>query len=247
MRFMLVPLAYVFLGLCALNVHAQGAVSPDRVAQIAKTVHDAEGWNLGASSTRETRNEFWARVMGIVHWGHPVYNTTPDPSWCLKDGGGGRPQTDDVATQCVSRLYWDCIGGVGSNGYENNFRCAGHGSERLPAVQNVYPPPKPAGGGVSSGGGGTPLPAPPVPAPVPVNLAPVLDALARIEARLAALEGRGGVLDAAAAEALNAASRASEIKTLIQNLPASKPLPCITGRVPRAFGGSTDVTFCPKE
>lgn len=225
MRFMVIPLAYVFLGLCALDGFAQGAVSPDRVAQIAKTVHDAEGWNLGASSTREARNEFWARVIGIVHHGHPVYNTTPDPSWCLKDGGGGRPQTDDVATQCVSRLFWDCIGGVGANGYENNFRCNGHGSERLPAVQNVYPPPKPAGGGVSSGGGGTPSTAPPSPAPAPaVDLSPVLNALKAIEARLAALEAKGATWDAAAFEALNAASRASEIKTLIENLPASQPI-----------------------
>lgn len=237
-------LAVAVLALLPAVGNAQ--VSPDKIAEIAKTVHDAERWNLGASSTRETRNDFWARVIGIVHWGHPVYNPTPDPSWCLKDGGGGRPQTDDVATKCATREFWDCIGGVGANGYENNFRCNGHGSDRLPAVQNVYPPPKPAGGGVSSGGGGTPLPAPPVPAPVP-DLTPVLNLLKAIEARLAALESKGATWDAAAFEALNAASRASEIKTLIQNLPTSKPLPCITGRVPRAFGGSTEVTFCPKE
>jgi hypothetical protein len=184
----------VFLSLAAV-ASAQGPVSPDRVAEIAKTVHDAEGWKLGSSSTRETRNEFWARVIGIVHWGHPVYNPTPDPSWCLKDGGGGRPQTDDVATQCASRLFWDCIGGVGADGYENKFSCNGHGSERLPAVQNVYPPPKPAGGGASSGGGGTPpTPAPPAPAPVPaVDLSPVLRLLESLGAadRGARGEGRG--------------------------------------------------------
>ena len=244
MRYMLVPLAYVFLGLCALNAHAQGAVSPDRVAQIAKTVHDAEGWKLGAASTRDTRNEFWARVIGIVHHGHPVYNPTPDPSWCLKDGGGGRPQTDDVATQCASRLFWDCIGGVGADGYENKFSCSGHGSERLPAVQNVYAPPKPAGGGVSSGGGGTPLPAPPSPAPVPaVDLSPVLKLLESLNQRLAALEAKGGTWDSAASEALNAASRASEIKTMIQNLPASQPVvfPCMRGSV---YGRG--VRFCPE-
>ena len=238
----------VFLSLAAV-ASAQGPVSPDRVAEIAKTVHDAEGWKLGSSSTRETRNEFWARVVGIVHHGHPVYNPTPDPSWCLKDGGGGRPQTDDVATQCASRLFWDCIGGVGADGYENKFSCNGHGSERLPAVQNVYPPPKPAGGGASSGGGGTPpTPAPPAPAPVPaVDLSPVLRLLESLGQRIAALEAKGAVIDAAAHESLQAALRASEILTKLDNLPAGKPLPCLTGRVPRAFGGSTDVTFCPKE
>jgi hypothetical protein len=240
----------VLLSVALLPAVGNAQVSPAQVAEIAKTVHDAERWNLGASSTRETRNEFWARVIGIVHWGHPVYNPTPDPSWCLKDGGGGRPQTDDVATKCATREYWDCIGGVGANGYENQFRCNGH-SDRLPAVQNVYPPPKPAGGGVSSGGGGTPLPAPPAPAPAPVNLAPILAKLdaqaAQIAALVAKLDAMQGAVNAAAAESLNAASRASEIKTLIENLPASKPLPCLTGRVPRAWGGSADVTFCPKE
>jgi hypothetical protein len=235
--------------LALLPAVGNAQVSPDKIAEIAKTVHDREGWSLGASSTRETRNEFWARVIGIVHWGHPVYNPTPDPSWCLKDGGGGRPQTDDVATQCVSRLYWDCIGGVGANGYQ--FGCTGHGAERLPAVQNVYPPAKPAGGGVSSGGGGTPLPAPPSPAPAPVDLAPILAKLdaqaAQIAALVAKLDAMQGAVAAAASESLNAASRASEIKTQIENLPTSKPLPCLTGRVPRAFGGSSEVTFCPKE
>lgn len=225
-------------------------VSPDKIAEIAKTVHDAERWNLGASSTRETRNEFWARVIGIVHWGHPAYNPTPDPSWCLKDGGGGRPQTDDVATKCATREFWDCIGGVGANGYENNFRCNGHGSERLPSVQNVYPPPKPSGGGSGSGGGGTPLPAPPQPATA-ADLAPILAHLNALSSQISALAAKlkdvHGSSAAAASEALNAASRASEIKTQIENLPASKPLPCLTGRVPRAFGGSTGVTFCPKE
>lgn len=240
----------VFASILALAAPASAQVSPDKIAEIAKTVHDREGWNLGASSTRETRNEFWARVIGIVHWGHPTYNPTPDPSWCLKDGGGGRPQTDDVATKCQTREFWDCIGGVGANGYENNFRCNGHGSERLPAVQNVYPPPKPAGGGASSGGGGTPLPAPPVPAPAP-DLTPILAKLneqaAQIAALVAKVDAMQGALNAAAHESLNAAVRASEIKTQLDNLPASKPLPCLTGRVPRAFGGSTEVTFCPKE
>ena len=237
--------AVVLLSLAG-NVSGQGAVSPDRVAQIAKTVHDAEGWRLGSASTRDTRNEFWARVIGIVHFGHPVYNPTPDPSWCLKDGGGGRPQTDDVATKCATREFWDCIGGVGANGYENNFRCNGHGAERLPSVQNVYPPPKPSGGGSGSGGGGTPLPAPPQPATV-ADLAPLtakLDAqAAQIAALLAKLDAMQGAVAAAAAESLNAAVRASEIKTQIENLPASQPIvfPCMRGSV---YGRG--VRFCPE-
>ena len=50
----------------------------------------------------------------------------------------------------------------------------------------------------------------------------------------------------AAFEALNAASRASEIKTQLDNLPAGQPMPCLVGRVPRALGGSSEVVFCPR-
>lgn len=123
---------------------AAAQISADQIAVIAKRVHDAERVDLGAGSTREGRNAFWAQVMGIVVHGHPVYNPTPDPSWCIKDGGGGRPQSDDVAVQCASRLFWDCIGNAGAPGY--TFRCnPDHGP--LPPEQNVYSPPVPRGGG----------------------------------------------------------------------------------------------------
>lgn len=242
--------AVVLLSLAG-NVFAQGAVSPDRVAQIAKTVHDAEGWKLGSASTRETRNEFWARVMGIVHWGHPVYNPTPDPSWCLKDGGGGRPQTDDVATQCASRLFWDCIGGVGADGYERNFNCNGHGNERLPAVQNVYPPSKPAGGGASSGGGGTPTtPAPPAPAPVPADYTALLVKLDALLDRVATLTAKLDSVAGVAVEARDAAKSAEhdarELNAARLNGTLVPPLgpvtfPCMKGSV---YGRGT--RFCPE-
>jgi hypothetical protein len=110
----------------------------------------------------------------------------------------------------------------------------------------IWIKPEPVGGS-GSGGGGNPQPTPPPTPPAPVDLTPVLTALRALGDRLAALEAKSGVIDAAAHEALNAATRASDIKTLIENLPTSKPLPCLTGRVPKAFGGSTEVTFCPKE
>lgn len=115
------------------------------VVAIATRVHDAEGYNIGSASTREYRNRFWARVVGIAHHGHPVYNPTPDPQWHLKDGGGGRPQSDDVAVSMPSRQFWDCIPQAGGDGYR--FEASGEQGP-LPPEQNVYPPPVPAGGGV---------------------------------------------------------------------------------------------------
>lgn len=117
----------------------------DELVSMARRVHDAERYDLGAASTREYRNAYWARVVGIAHHGHPSYNLTPDPQWHLKDGGGGRPQSDDVAVSMPSRAFWDCIGGVGANSY--TFHASGH-AEPLPAEQNVYPPPVPSGTGV---------------------------------------------------------------------------------------------------
>jgi hypothetical protein len=130
------------------------------LVSMAQRIHDVEGYNLGTASTRDYRNAFWARVIGCAYHGHPVYNQTPDRQWHLKNGGSGRPQTDDVATSMPSRAYWDCIGGVGLDGYR--FGAQGHG-EPLPLDQNVYAPPVPAGAG--SGGGGTPIEPPPTTPP----------------------------------------------------------------------------------
>lgn len=113
------------------------------VISIAQRIHDAEGVDLGRSSTREQRNEFWARVIGCVYHGHPVYNPNPDKQWHLKNGGGGRPQSDDVTVSMPSRAYWDCIPNAGANGY---YFEAGSGGT-LPANQEVYAPPVPSGGG----------------------------------------------------------------------------------------------------
>lgn len=235
----------IFVAMSALLPAVGNAqVSPDKIAEIAQRVHNAERWSLGASSTRETRNEFWARVIGIVHWGHPTYNPTPDPSWCLKDGGGGRPQTDDVATKCATREFWDCIGGVGADGYQ--FGCSGHGADRLPAVQNVYPPPKPAGVGSGSGGGGTSPPAPPQPAPAP-DLTPILAKLDALAAQIAALTAKLDTLAGVIVETRDAAKSAEHDAREVnawRMQPVPPPvvtIPCMRGSV---YGRG--VRFCPE-
>ncbi len=222
-----------------------GAVSIDRVVQIAQTVHDAERMHFGASSTREGRNADWARIVGIVHFGHPAYNPTPDPSWCIKNGGGGRPQSDDVIVQCRSRMFWDCIPGSGADGYR--FQCSAD-PHPLPAVQNVYIPPRP------SGAGSIPTPTPtPVPTPAPVQLQPVLDALAQLTAKVDAIAALSlAAREAALNATLEAASAAHDSREINADRIdggfavtfASPAVQCFEGKVPKAFGGSSTVRFC---
>lgn len=211
----LISLAFV-----VLPALSWAQVSIDDVPRIAQAVHDAEGVNLGASSTRDYRNAFWARVVGIIHWGHPVYNPTPDASWCIKDAGNGRPQSDDVIVKCQTREFWDCIPGAGANGY--SFRC-NRDAHPLSGEQNVYAPPRPAGSSGSGGGGtggGTPPPAP------TVDLRPVLDAIAALVVKVDAVAGltlaaRDAALDAKS-EAEQAKTNASDVKHLA--LPEIKAL-----------------------
>ncbi|MGE0041209.1 MAG: hypothetical protein AB7H88_01310 [Vicinamibacterales bacterium] len=113
-------------------------ISIDEALAIVRRVHDQEGWNLGSSSTRESRVQFLFRAVAVIHYGHPVFNPQgPDANWCVKDAGGGRPPSDDVIVRCDSRDAWDLIGGAGANGYTFHDDYIG----RLPSGQNVYPPP----------------------------------------------------------------------------------------------------------
>ena len=118
-----------------------------QLVEMAERIHDAEGWDLGASSSRATRNAFWERVLGCAHWGHPKYNAAPDLQWHCKDpdGPGSRPASDDVAVSLPTRTSWDCIPGAGDDGY----RFEASDPFILPADQFVYVPAKPAGSGAT--------------------------------------------------------------------------------------------------
>ncbi len=227
--------------LWAVPVSAQ--VSIGRVVEIAQAVHDAERVDLGASSTRDSRNAFWARVVGIIHFGHPLYNITPDSSWCIKDGGGGRPQSDDVIVQCRSRMFWDCIPNAGSAGYR--FQCSAD-QHPLPSEQTVYIPPRPAGAN-----SWPPVITPPV--VTPTNLQPVLDALATLTAKVDAIAALSFAAREAALNAtLEATSAAHDARELNADRLdggfavtfAAPAVQCFEGKVPKAFGGSSTVRFC---
>ncbi len=112
----------------------------EQLVDMAEWIHNDEGYELGAASTRDYRNAYWMRVIGCAHWGHPVYNPIADPQWHVKSGGAGRPQSDDVAVSLPSRAAWDCIPGCGSSSYRFETDALGV----LPADQRVYAPDKPA-------------------------------------------------------------------------------------------------------
>jgi hypothetical protein len=112
-------------------------ISPDEALAIIKAFHDGAGYNLGSSSSREYRVDFFFSALAIVHYGHARWNPRGgDPGWCGKDAGSGRPPSDDVMVRCSSRDAWDVIPGSGSNGYHFDLGYIG----RLPGDQNVYPP-----------------------------------------------------------------------------------------------------------
>jgi hypothetical protein len=114
--------------------------------RMAKRIHDAEGWNLGASSSRATRNAFFERAVGCAYWSHPVYNPNGgDKQWHCKDpdGPGGRPQSDDVIVSMPSRMAWDCIPGAGADGYR--FEADSH--PFLLEGQFIFVPSQPNGAG----------------------------------------------------------------------------------------------------
>ncbi len=121
-----------------------GGVGPRRsiffgeALSIMIRIHDELRIDLGSRSSREFRVDFLFAAVAAIHYGHPRFNPAgPDPSWCVKDAGGGRPPSDDVLVLCQSRLAWDLIGGAGANGYF----WAPHELGVLPGVQNVYAPP----------------------------------------------------------------------------------------------------------
>lgn len=105
---------------------------------IITTIHNVLGVDLGSRSTRDGRIAFINAAVAALHYGHGRFNPAgPDTNWCVKDAGGGRPQSDDVIVRCNTRDAWDLVSGAGANGYAFHRDYLGI----LPREQNVYPPP----------------------------------------------------------------------------------------------------------
>jgi hypothetical protein len=76
-------------------------------------------------------------ATAAIHFGHGKWNPRgPDSNWCIKNGGPGRPQADDVIVRCSSRDAWDLIGGIGGGNPTWDWHYIG----RLPGEQAVYAP-----------------------------------------------------------------------------------------------------------
>jgi hypothetical protein len=142
-----------------------------------------------------------------------------------------------------------CGGGAPTVVWQNITNYATIGQ---PGTARWVKPSAPTTGGGGGGGGGTGGGVTPTPT---VNLQPVLDALAALATKVdavaaLALAARDGALDAKA-EAEQAKVNASdvrhlavpELKALIESAGLSG---CMVGRVPKAFGGSAEVRFCPE-
>lgn len=117
------------------------AISLNEALSLIEGFHNGIGANLGSRSSRDGRNAFLASAVANIYYGHVRWNPKgPDNSWCIKDGGNGRPQSDDVIVKCQTREAWDLIGGAGADGYRFHTDFIGI----LPREQNVYPPPRSA-------------------------------------------------------------------------------------------------------
>lgn len=100
-------------------------------------IYQAARWDISGGSSRDQMNLYLETAMAALHYGHGKWNPRgPDSNWCIKTGGPGRPQSDDVIVRCSSRDAWDLIAGIGARGAYWAPTYIGV----LPSIQQVYPP-----------------------------------------------------------------------------------------------------------
>jgi len=122
---------------------AGGPVGPPRVIDIneavaiIRAIYDAGRYDIGSRSTRDQRNLYLEIATAALHYGHGRWNPRgPDANWCIKNGGPGRPQADDVIVRCDTRDAWDLVLSIGGPNPIWHPDYIG----RLPGIQAVYPP-----------------------------------------------------------------------------------------------------------
>lgn len=120
-----------------------GSVGPNRNIGFNETydilfaIYQAARWDITGRSNRDQLNLFLEISMAAIHYGHGKWNPRgADPGWCIKNGGPGRPQSDDVIVRCGSRDAWDLVGGIGGPNPVWSPSYIGV----LPSIQQVYPP-----------------------------------------------------------------------------------------------------------
>ncbi len=120
-----------------------GPVGPPRhiglgeAVAIIQAIYNAGGYRIGSGSSRNERNIYIETAVAALHYGHGRWNPQgPDSGWCIKNGGNGRPQSDEVLARCDTREAWDLVSGIGGP----NPRWHPDPLGRLPGVQAIYPP-----------------------------------------------------------------------------------------------------------
>ncbi len=119
------------------NVGPPRNISFNEAYDILFTIYQAARWDISGRSNRDQLNLFLETAMSALHYGHGKWNPRgPDTSWCIKNGGPGRPQSDDVIARCDTRDAWDLVSGIGGPNPVWSPTYLG----RLPGDQQIYPP-----------------------------------------------------------------------------------------------------------
>jgi len=129
--------ARVAVGSSGGNVGPPRNISFNEAYDILFRIYQAARWDISGRSNRDTLNLFLETAMAAVHYGHPRWNPGGgDAGWCIKNGGPGRPQSDDVIARCDTRDAWDLVLGIGGPNPVWSPSYLG----RLPGIQQIYPP-----------------------------------------------------------------------------------------------------------
>lgn len=167
----------------------------------------------GPNTEKFIRRLAWVLYSQDKRWGlngkRGDYNTiSQDALNYFGEGPGTDPKTGSPITVV------DVIGGAGGPNPQPSWQVFSD----LPGPGGWIKP-EPVGSGSADGG----TPSPTSPQPTGPDLTPILNTLKSLDAKITTIGelvlAQRATLDQAAFESLNAASRASEIKTQIENLP----------------------------
>jgi len=109
----------------------------NEAVDIIYAIYQSGNYDIGSRSTREQRNLYMEIAVAALHYGHSKWNPRgPDANWCIKNGGPGRPQADDVIARCNTRDAWDLVLSIGGSNPVWHTDYIG----QLPGNQAIYPP-----------------------------------------------------------------------------------------------------------